>query len=378
MIAIAVLCLFASIYFIPKPLHSSIFFASQVVLLVSLLSRLPGLMRANWPFLILVALFVAVTLANGYDRSINSSMLGRNLGSVVMVPVFCFTIALTYGRLGWRMMEILLIVAVVAALLAFGEGVWSNRGHVFTERFDAPGTGRNAIQFAGLMAAGIIVAAIDVADGALSRNRRIVEAACIGLFVALSIMSGSRGPLIALVLTLIAAFFFFARKREAPHGVKLLIPLVCAWAVITGVVFLSLFFERVYCPFPAQLCRSAERVDIWGWVVDQVIMHPFLGAGADFRFSVLGKGHAHNAIWGLFLAFGIPMALIWLGGIGTLIARARPAELGRKGAMFACLMLVYGFAYMGSDLPTPFTYMGPHYIFLWLPLALLMTTRRSV
>ncbi|MEZ0171900.1 O-antigen ligase family protein [Microvirga sp. TS319] len=234
------------------------------------------------------------------------------------------------------------------------------------------GRGRNPIPGAG----GFAVALIAFAALWLDRPpvRRV---ASLHLFLIVTLLLGlawtqSRAPIIALALALPLALWLSRRGGTAA------VLLACGgiWIAITGLGMLEPMIKAIICDSDADWCRPSFRSEIWGWVREQIVLHPMLGTGPSFRFQKTWMSHPHNGLFGTAMYYGL-MALLAFWAMIGFYARQLTRQEDRSLRFFGLASILFSFGYMGTDLSNPFAFFNMHYLFLWLPLFLVLTPSQA-
>ncbi|MEI9902229.1 MAG: O-antigen ligase family protein [Hyphomicrobium sp.] len=254
---------------------------------------------------------------------------------------------------------------------AIAWGRQSRRGN-FNKRLEFYGRAAHPIFGAGAIAIGAI-AAVTLLAYPGGRRTHLTRLALAGMALAMMfavVMTGSRGPLIALVSAFIAGLIaVFSKSR--------LVPLACAfgsWVLVTSSVLFEGPIKEALCPVARIACRSSLRQDVWSHVANTIAQHPLWGSGYGLRF--VGVPHAHNGYFGLALNYGIPLLILFICLMATALWRA--AAIKSKGEKFFIVAsLVFANAFMGSDLSDPMRYFNTHYLFLWFPLFLAFVSEKS-
>ncbi|MXQ12946.1 O-antigen ligase family protein [Microvirga makkahensis] len=290
----------------------------------------------------------------------------------VLLGAFILSMAQVRRALSTR--QVLAIVAVLGGVSALASIVlhFASSGDVF-DRLTPLGRGRNPIPGAG----GLAVALIALAALWLERapGHRFASS-CIGLAIMLLVAlawTQSRAPILSLCLALPLAWWLEKRGGTA----ALLLACGGVWLCITGLGMLEPVIKSVICDGQADWCRPAHRVEIWGWVRDQISLHPVQGTGPGFRFQKAWMSHPHNGIFGTAMYFGFP-ALAAFGAMIGFYARELTRQGDRSLRFFGAASIIFSFGYMGTDLSNPFAFFNMHYLFLWMPYLLVLMSSEAM
>lgn len=344
------------------------------VILTAVLSLQSGVaadtIRRNawfWLFLAFLGTWVALGLAvgrPGYKGSdfLNLALLGA-----------CFLFVAQVSRaLSTR--QILSIVAIAGGASALASIVLHivSAHHLF-DRMVPLGRGGNSIPGAGGFAIALIAVAAMSLDRAFERRVMLVNLVLMATLLAGLAWTQSRAPIIACGLALPLAFWLNMRGGRD----SLLAACGAMWFVITGLILFEPSIKAMFCSNTADWCRPTYRMEIWGWVREQIALHPLIGSGPGFRFAKEWMSHPHNGMFGIAMYFGLP-ALVAFGSIIVLYAKKLAGEQDRTLRFFGQAALIFTFGYMGADLSNPFAFFNIHYIFLWLPFFLVLASRQEV
>ena len=291
---------------------------------------------------------------------------------LVLLGAFFLSIAQVSRALSTR--QILSIVAIAGGASAFASIVLHivSADGIF-DRLVPLGRGRNPIPGAGGLAIALIAfAALWLERGSGRRYAPLHVALAVTLLVALA-WTQSRAPIISLGLALPLALWLNKRGGTA----ALLAACGGVWLVITGLGMLEPVIKTMICDSEADWCRPAHRSEIWGWVREQIALHPVLGTGPSFRFPKVWMSHPHNGLFGIVMYYGLP-ALVAFGVMIGFYARGLTRHGDRSLRFFGQASIIFSFGYMGTDLSNPFAFFNMHYLFLWLPFFLVLASRRAV
>ena len=196
-----------------------------------------------------------------------------------------------------------------------------------------------------------------------SKRQAIVLAAapaCLIMFAAL-LATGSRTPLVAVVLSMIWLSFICWNRRSLA-----LMGMLIAGAVVVFALFSEMIFSR----------GSSFRFELWGMALELIGQKPFFGHGyeAPLALELENSGYflsePHNFALGVLYYIGIvgliPWAFMQLWGLyNSWRHRVNPLFI------LASAWLVYGIGAAltegGGILPRP----KEHWYLLWIPLALI-------
>ncbi|MFA5899219.1 MAG: O-antigen ligase family protein [Hyphomicrobium sp.] len=263
---------------------------------------------------------------------------------------------LPFENLLWLIAGFTFACAFVALVAYVHHPAWDGR-LVFSGRATHSIVGAGAISI-GVIAA---VALLAYAPKAWSRVALIGLILMTGVLVATLVLTGSRGPMIALALALGGTPLMMRSKSPALF-------IACAigvWVLVTSIVLLDGPIKQTLCPYIDLACRQSNRHGVWMETIEAIGKHPLWGNGYGFRFS--GVPHAHNAYLGVALHYGIPMLVLFVCLMTAALKRTAGIE-NRQQKFFVTASLVFANGFMGSDLSDPVRFFNTHYLFLWFPL----------
>ena len=185
----------------------------------------------------------------------------------------------------------------------------------------------------------------------------LVALACLGAF---TMLSQSRGALLALVLTVIMAPLWFRDRHSRVFS-------------MLAVVATGLALYAVYDVIAQR--GSSYRPEIFHAVVDMIAAHPWTGLGLGAAYDVSAAGmhfdHTHNMFTHVAVEMGLPgmllWAMVWLLTLGEII-RAR-------GTLFGKILLglwVYSTLAMQFDAASLTGTPRAEWFISWLPVGLAM------
>lgn len=234
------------------------------------------------------------------------------------------------------------------------------------------GRGRNPIPGAGGFAVALIAfVALWLDRPPVRRVASLHLFLIVALVVALA-WTQSRAPIIAVALALPLALWLGRRGGAAA------VLLACGgvWIVVTGLGMLEPMIKAIICDSDADWCRPSFRSEIWGWVREQIALHPMLGTGPSFRFQKTWMSHPHNGLFGVAMYYGL-MALLAFWAMIGFYAKQLTRQGDRSLRFFGLASILFSFGYMGTDLSNPFAFFNMHYLFLWLPLFLVLSPSQA-
>ena len=231
----------------------------------------------------------------------------------------------------------------------------------FGARFTGFGLTTHPVIGATLYGFALLVAAFELLPRAVDLRARLLWLGVIALCAAFMLLSGSRGPLIALAAAL-AVGFVMAHRRMA-----LAIAALVVTAIGAGALFDLHPIEIIY--------RRAEsgHFEIWQQTLIAIAERPWLGYGslADIHFtSKYGPQRSpHNLLLANQLYGGMPATLL-LGAL-LLIAIRQARRAQQEGHPIYLLLLVFGLVASLFDTRSLVQNLGREWITLWLPISLL-------
>ena len=209
------------------------------------------------------------------------------------------------------------IVAVAIAEIATGFGFRSALGSNYLALGRATGVS-------------ILALSLYLISAAKTRPMKLIGCALVGLNLFGLLYSGGKGPLITLVVTMLAVLVFHMNRREAKKYIVVLLLL----SLTTVVLMLALpgYFDTikyrlsVIDPFRGVDIRessAAQRLDLFNAAVNAIADYPILGTGfggfSDYSGYGSGIGRAsypHN----IFLEIGSELGIFALLAFLTLIS----------------------------------------------------------
>ncbi|HYF54355.1 MAG TPA: O-antigen ligase family protein [Salinarimonas sp.] len=333
----------------------------------------PALTPAARPLAGLLAALVAWQAVGVAARRPFDAEDARALGSAVALALL-FPIALAAARRDpdapRRLLVVLLALGAVSAAISIALYVVAVARHpdpvayLRFIRLEPFGRARHPILGAGGLAAAFLAG---TALLGAARRRLPVEVA-LGAIALAILLTQSRGPILALLLALAGmAVLGRVSDRRRPAAAALL-GLAC-FAVPVALVLAEPALVRLVCRGELGLCRPSMRGDVWAELVGLIPSHPWFGLGPSHRLGADTVGHAHNGLIGTAVFFGLPALALLVAAMGHALARGGSLPAGPVRA-FCLGGLLFGAAYLGSDLPNPFAFLNAHWLFLWTPLVL--------
>jgi hypothetical protein len=283
-----------------------------------------------------------------------------------LLAAFFLLVAQTARVLSTR--QILWIIAGIGAASAFlSIIVHVLRAPDLMDRMIPLGRGGNPIPGAGALASALIATVALWLDERHRKRKTMAVFLILAVpLVAALVLTQSRGPLAALCLALPLAFLLERRGM-----LVVLVSCLASWFIVTGLIFFEPTIKAIICGDNSDWCRPSNRSQVWELVRDQIALHPILGSGPDFRFPYEWLSHAHNGPFGIALYFGLGglfASALMVAGYGRCLTRGTDDIL----RFFGLASLIFSFGYMGADLPNPFAFFNTHYLYMWLPILLVL------
>lgn len=192
-------------------------------------------------------------------------------------------------------------------------------------------------------------------------QERLLWLATLCLCVGFMLMASSRGPLLALAMTLVAGLAIADRR--------LAIAVMVIFAVAAGLgLLIGLHpIERLYERDPS------GHFAIWQQTLTAIAEHPWFGYGSLVEISFAGKHgpvrSPHDLLLANQLYGGLPATLLLCTLLG--IAAWQAWRAAQAGKSIYIVLLSFGLLASLFDSRTLVQNLGREWITLWLPLALL-------
>ena len=323
--------------------------------------------------ILFVSVFIAVS-ASLLAQSPTSSDPQSLLRSFISLLLILCLIYIVHARASLSVRQIAVAIAISSSISIIANLALQIGSGAIDQRFSfILGKGRHPNQAACLITIGLLsLCYLWIVRERLQFKDRIgalLWAAGILHMIALG-MTVSRGPLFSAAAFVIAflAYALVGKRSFAPYFFA---ALTAAAAASVVAVLYGDQITALLCKESEGICRGGGRADIWQWVVAEIADNPWIGNGPAFRFEPIAKGHAHNAYLGMAMHFGVPALLAFLAFLASVASRALAAAKTSTETAFLLSLLGFRLAAMFTDLVHPMSFFGAHYLYLWLPLALL-------
>ncbi len=230
------------------------------------------------------------------------------------------------------------------------------------ERLTGFGLATHPIIGATLYGVALLVSALVLLPRAGAWRERLLWLLVMVFCAAFMLMSGSRGPLVALGATMVAALCMAERR----HAIAIVVVLAGAAAAI-GLAADLPTMEQLFAR------KQSGHFAVWSQAIEAILAHPWLGHGSLVDLELISKHGPSRSPHNLFLANqiygGLPATLLLAGLLGYAAWRAFAA--GRGGEPIYLLLLVFGVTASLFDSRSLLQNLGREWITIWLPLALL-------
>ncbi|HEY8276780.1 MAG TPA: O-antigen ligase family protein [Methyloceanibacter sp.] len=341
------------------------FLTAWTVIVLDLREGTLPMIRLGWPALLFFG-FATIRLAIPPYGDINA-VPGTAVTRMLLIAGLYGLVLVCYARIEFK--KILWILSIAAFCSTAIALAWHAHQHSFADRLHFIGRSSNEILGAGGLVAGLAASIALLAHG-VQKWLRAALAVMVVIELLAVYLSGSRGPMIALLLALAAAALLARRDSwKALYAAGLL-----AWTIVTLFVLLEGPIREWFCPVIALACRVSQRHDVWNASLTLITEHPLLGVGYGFRFPAVP--HAHNGYVGLALHYGVLVLISFLVFLAT-CARDTMGLRVPTEKLYVIIMFVFANGFMGSDLSDPLRFFNTHYLFLWLPIFLAMVGKKS-
>ena len=355
----------ASYYVLDSSAQKTVFYLSVGVPGVLLLSRLPMLLGSHRRALsCLLALLGYLSISSVWgDRGELVSALKYSL------YLICLVVAIDAAfRSGMRPAHVVTGLIIVGALSAIA--YWASvllqvdrLGELAGGRYSLyrlAGWGENN-PISSAVVFGLTVLAAWWIFPDVGRLKKAALLGVILLCVGLMFLSKSRGPMVALVLTL-GLISLWRRRTE-----DLLLWVGLAAIGAGAVVWLdlgSIIADRASAP--------NYRMEIWASSLELISAHPFFGQGFGESANItirpgVAVTHSHSTMLEFFRVGGL------IGGVlcaAFLWASFSPLRAGKQASWFFLFWFVYGLGCLSTNGRLPLSHPSIEWFSFWLPLFL--------
>ena len=323
--------------------------------------RTPSLLWAR-PFLA-VAAYLTFGLVSVAWSGRGPGFLGESLGKYVNMLVFIHLVAAlslaapAILRAGERVFVIAGALSAAGAIVLLASGAPSLAG----ERLQGLGSVQNSVVAGILYGAALLYGVVREWPAARSLPARLLILAAIAVLAAAVLLTHSRGPLLALAVTLAVGLAMAGRD-----GRRLLLLLIAgAAAAVSATIGWEALLERGF----------SYRIEIWEQAIEQSMRTFWFGIGMSSRvhFTLPGGFEAaspHNIFLSAFLttgAVGLTLLVLML----AVLAREGLACLRRDGDPLPAALLLYVVVYGLVDRQLDLGNLSPEYFTVWYAAGLL-------
>lgn len=235
-------------------------------------------------------------------------------------------------------------------------------------RFSAIGRGENEIRAAILFGIALLAVLFAILPETEGRWRKALWTMGAGALLAGSLLTGSRGPVLALVPG-VAAALFVGRRRFA----------FAVAAILVAVAVLLFAFDII--DIHSWIDRGASwRIVIWESALDYFTQRPVLGHGFhhDLPFGAAGVhewSSPHNVLLGQLIAGGIVGLALFLALLGAMALEIWRGRHEPRGAFFLGLLVFAGAAGL-TNFHMVIINLDVEWLMFWVPAAML-TARQA-
>jgi len=234
----------------------------------------------------------------------------------------------------------------------------------FDARFGGFGITDHPVIGATLYGFALLVAAFELLPRATGMRPRLLWLGVVAFCGVFMLLSGSRGPLLALAAALAVGFVLADRRMALAVGVLMVA------AIVAGGMFGFYPVEIIY-----QRAQSGH-FEIWQQTVAAIAERPWFGYGSltqihfelqDFDYDP-GRS-PHNLLLANQFYGGLPATLLLGGLLGAAAWQAWRAQ--REGQPIYLVLLTFGLVASLFDTRSLIQNLGREWVTLWLPIALL-------
>lgn len=232
--------------------------------------------------------------------------------------------------------------------------------HNYKIRLGGFGLAEHPVIGATLYGFALLAAAFVLLPRAKSWPERLLWLAVVCLAAAFMMLTGSRGPLLALAAA-VAVGLALADRRLAITLVVLF-----GAGLTIGLLADTLPILRITAG------QSSGHLTVWPQALEAAVARPWFGYGslADFAFTTTNKPSrsAHNLLLSNQLYGGLPASLLLFALLGLALWHA--FRLRNAGKEIYLMLLVFGLTASLFDSRSLLQNLGREWVTLWLPLAL--------
>jgi hypothetical protein len=239
---------------------------------------------------------------------------------------------------------------------------------VLLERIEMLGRPWNPIPASAAAAAAGLAGFALLRAGLVPPAWRIAAWAGLGAILLAMVFAQSRGPMIGVAL---GAAVLLAGPRALRLG-AVLPPLV--FLAASSLVLLEAPLRALFCEGDALVCRPSLRLPLWQSAAEIIVAHPLWGLGATHRMGEGWLNNPQNVVLALAVHFGVPFLLAAMAAFALLLRRLASLEDGAP-QRWAAAMMVFSGVYFAFE-PSPFAFYNAHWVFLWLPVAVILSAPR--
>lgn len=325
-----------------------------------------------------VLAFFALAIASWYWSDTESS-ISEPIKDCIYIFTFIYAICRLSGDPD-KLQKILIFSSIIAALGAaialFNQYVILDQDTSYRAfRIYSMGIGRLG-DFGNPIPSGIYFGAVAsiifvwICQESTSFNQTLIAATALTALLAYIVMTGSRGPQLAVIATFASACLIIRNQRTN---------ISIALAVITAACTLFLFHEPLFSSASTDSTLSGRLV-IWEQVFPLISNKFLLGHGYDASMAALFKGthfsYTHNYFIQVLYNYGFIGFLLFSSmTITTLIAiKHHWSNTLAKPSLF---LMIYGLTCMLTEVHRLIIHPYQNWLIFWLPIGLILGVKYS-
>jgi O-antigen ligase len=355
--------------------HSNLFYVAVILpFIISIILKKVNLrsLLASRVFLLSAIFLFYMFSTLFWAENLEFADIFKNLRRVFYILIFIGVTMHLIHEYPNFLQKLLVIICWAAVIFGIGYILFYYNQYPFPSgRLMGKGQLYNPISAASIYGI-VLVACVYLLKQQNTVKSQLLYLGIMSVIISFILLSQSRGPLIAIAITVVAWIMstFFRRSEEKEYYRSKLF-LVLLILFVAGGVLLAVypdFFQSVFN-------RNSYRMEIWAKAFALFMDAPWFGHGLNVEAQTvmsdgLVMGHPHSMYLSTAYQGGITGLLLLIALVGSALLQGF-GQFGKSPKASLTCMLLVGLLCMVTDGRTLINHPKPFWFFFWFPIALL-------